>query len=358
MSDCNEDHEPSPPEERVFASWLKTHQPLLDDALEDLIRQVERFLRELRDEHPTLHVEDPSQSARVKELRRILAKCSKRRVHDPEQILHGVVDAFPIGDLIGVRVLVRSLRDIEMIRHALQEHGRTLGDPAQMRLEDHNDAPTKTGYRALHVDGIIAVRMGETDFGVPFEVQFKTLTQHVFGQATHEDAYVRDQVNSHADFDSVRRLQKAMAEALNAADLLHAEIERLSRTLREQIVGQEPGEEITAPGIESVIRDLFDSELTGPEASAAVQRADHAGLKTLTELQDVLKRDGERVQRAEAELTGMLRRRPRPHEILRDVLDRMVGEAAEQQAVEELDAEVGSADGTQDFEAENPAESS
>jgi ppGpp synthetase/RelA/SpoT-type nucleotidyltranferase len=326
------------PERRVFTSWLTTHQPLLDEGRDELVREVGRFLRRLRDEHPLLHVEDPKQNARVKEERRILAKCTSREVNDPEELLcrlDGPADHEPpVGDLIGLRVLVRSLRDIEIIKDGLGEHH--LGAPERMKLQDHNQHPTVTGYRALHVDGVIVVHQGDVDFGLPFEIQFKTLTQHVFGQVTHEDAYVRDQVNTHEDFDTVRRLQRNLASSLFAADEFIAEIEQLSRTLRERIAGQETGEEITAPGIEGVVRDLFDSALTEPEASASVRRADHAGIGTLSELRDLLNPDTERVQRAEKELRIMLPRPPSAQEILRDVLDQIIKERAEQRAAEEL----------------------
>jgi ppGpp synthetase/RelA/SpoT-type nucleotidyltranferase len=66
-----------------------------------------------------------------------------------------------------------------------------LGNPEDFDLEDINDDPRPSGYRALHIDGSVTVGVAGRDFTVPFEIQVKTLAQHVFGQHTHAEAYVR-----------------------------------------------------------------------------------------------------------------------------------------------------------------------
>jgi ppGpp synthetase/RelA/SpoT-type nucleotidyltranferase len=103
---------------------------------------------------------------------------------------------FPLPDLLGVRVLVRSLNDVAAVKRALEDlraDGRELyplGNAEDFDVEDMNGNPRRTGYRALHVDGSVSVRVAERDVTVPFELQVKTLAQHVFGQHTHDEAYV------------------------------------------------------------------------------------------------------------------------------------------------------------------------
>src|SRR5262245_25032370 len=67
-----------------------------------------------------------------------------------------------------------------------------------------NAEPRRSSYRALHIDGSITVRIVDRDFTVPFELKVKTLAQHVFGQHTHEEAYVPNDVNGNPRYELVR----------------------------------------------------------------------------------------------------------------------------------------------------------
>ncbi len=93
-------------------------------------------------------------------------------------------------------MLVLSLNDVGGLRRAVESLGLEegglypFGNPEDFDLEDINENPRPGGYRALHIDGSVTVREGETDYVVPFEIQVKTLAQHVYGQHTHDEAYV------------------------------------------------------------------------------------------------------------------------------------------------------------------------
>ena len=154
---------------------------------------------------------------------------------------------FPVPDLLGVRVLVRSLNDVAAVRRALEDlqAGRRelypLGNPEDFDVEDMNGSPRRTGYRALHVDGSVTVRVADCDVTVPFELQVKTLAQHVFGQHTHEEAYVPDDANGDPRYELVRVLQTAFAEQLHAADLLLARLEDVAGAVRDDIARRAAG---------------------------------------------------------------------------------------------------------------------
>ena len=176
---------------------------------------------------------------------------------------------FPVHDLLGVRVLVRSLNELVAVRRAVEElqAGRgelyPLGNPDDFDVEDINADPRPTGYRALHIDGSVTVRVAEEDFTVPFEIQVKTLAQHVFGQNTHEGAYVPDEANQDPRYELVRGLQRALAEQLNAADLLLAQLEDVADAVRDDITRRKAGLEINAASVANVVR-----EKTGLEAES------------------------------------------------------------------------------------------
>ena len=173
------------------------------------------------------------ENLRIKESRRVHAKATRHGLSRPEALLErcrheAKRDRFPVHDLLGVRILVLSLSDVAAVRHALEQAAAgdaevyPLGNMADCDVDDMNEHPRPGGYRALHVDGSVAVRLGGTGYFVPFEIQVKTFLQHAFGQLTHDDAYVADEANTDPRYELVRGLQRALAEQLNGADLLIA----------------------------------------------------------------------------------------------------------------------------------------
>jgi ppGpp synthetase/RelA/SpoT-type nucleotidyltranferase len=190
------------------------------------------------------------ESARIKDWRRVFAKARRKGLSDADDLLRRCDEKdgrrrFPVHDLVGVRVLVRSLNEVAAIRRAIEDlqamgvERYPLGNREDVDFEDINGDPRPSGYRALHIDGSVTVRVAERDFTVPFEIQVKTLAQHVFGQHTHEEAYVPDEANGNPRYEVVRVLQKALAEQLNAADLLLAQLEDAAAAVRDSITPRE-----------------------------------------------------------------------------------------------------------------------
>jgi ppGpp synthetase/RelA/SpoT-type nucleotidyltranferase len=203
------------------------------------------------------------ENARIKDARRVFAKARIKELSDAHDLLRRCDEQegrgrFPVHDLLGVRVLVRSLNDVAAVKRALEDLracGRELyplGNPDDFELEDMNGGPRSSGYRALHIDGSVTVRVADRDVTVPFELQVKTLAQHVFGQHTHEESYVPNEANGDPRYELVRVLQTALAEQLNAADLLLAKLEDVAAAVRDDIARRGAGLDFDAASVANV----------------------------------------------------------------------------------------------------------
>jgi ppGpp synthetase/RelA/SpoT-type nucleotidyltranferase len=186
------------------------------------------------------------ENARIKDVRRVLAKARRKQLSDADGLLRRCDEQegrrrFPVRDLLGVRVLVRSLNDAAAVKRTLKNLQAArrelypLGNQDDFDVEDMNGDPRPSGYRALHIDGSVTVCVAGRDVTVPFELQVKTLAQHVFGQHTHEEAYVPNEANGDPRYELVRVLQTALAEQLNTVDLLLARLEDVASAVREDI---------------------------------------------------------------------------------------------------------------------------
>jgi ppGpp synthetase/RelA/SpoT-type nucleotidyltranferase len=237
------------PAEADIRRFLDRNQTVLERALAEIERLVASFLTSWA-ALGQFSVEQ-LEKARIKEARRVLAKADRKGLSSADALLRRCEEKdgrrrFPVHDLLGVRVLVRSLNDVAAVRRLVQDLQASrdepypLGNPEDFDLEDINDHPRASGYRALHIDGSVKVSDGGRDFTVPFEIQVKTLAQHVFGRHTHAEAYVPNEANGDPRYALVRILQKALAEQLNAADLLLAGLEDAAAAVRDSIRPREP----------------------------------------------------------------------------------------------------------------------
>lgn len=302
----------------VFDDWLAAHRTALSAARDEAVTRVKRLLDGLGAAQRDLHIEQAPEeeaSSRVKSLDRIVEKCRAKQVIDPGDLLKRAwrrpgssEDArleYPVGDLVGIRVLVRALSDVEMIRDAVVANG--LGDADALIVDDKNERPAPSGYRALHVNGTVTFDQLQVPYTVPFELQVKTLAQHVFGQHTHDAAYVEDAVTGMPRFERVRGLQRAMADALNVADLMQLELERLMAEIREELLS-DLNTPVTAYTVVALVESLYDEVLSLSEAESLFHRAEAAGLETLAQLKRLIDPGSESARRASAGLVPGTRR--------------------------------------------------
>ncbi len=161
---------------RVLEPALEVAETSLDSALNELLS--DRNLARIR-----------STSGRVKSKRRTWRKIRHPRYEDQVSTLDDVSST--IDDLVGLRVTCINLRDIDMIRTALDALPRVPGsglwlDPASER--DYVSEPKESGYRGWHVN--LGIEVGDTP--VVCELQVRTLLQDSWGELTHEETYSKD----------------------------------------------------------------------------------------------------------------------------------------------------------------------
>jgi ppGpp synthetase/RelA/SpoT-type nucleotidyltranferase len=315
--------------EDAVREWLDSNEDLFDRAQKQIARHIEDFLADWAVTWEFTH--EGVDKARVKDAPRTFRKALHRELTGCEQLLKRCYpkderDRFPVHDLLGVRVLVRSLNDVAALRLAIEElHAAgaemyPLGNHEDFDLEDINESPRESGYRALHIDGSVTVRQGDTDFTVPFELQVKTLAQHVYGQHTHDEAYVPDDINEDPRYGTVRGLQRALAEQLNGVDLLLAQIEDTAGAIRDDIVRRAAGEDVDPASIANAVRETLGYKLRESAAAHVSQLALRAGVDKTADFAALIDPAGDAAASFASEFFDQHRRGPSPRELLLGLL--------------------------------------
>lgn len=313
------------PTENEVRDWLAAKRTVLERAIDQLERDVDHFLSDWAVTWEFSH--EGVEKARVKDAPRVCAKAERRDLSTCDQLLERCYakagrDRFPVHDLLGVRVLVRSLNDVTAVRRAIEELHASgadvypLGNHEDFDLEDINETSRASGYRALHIDGSVTQREGDTDFTVPFEVQVKTLAQHVYGQHTHDEAYVADDVNADVRYQAVRGLQRALAEQLNGVDLLLAQIEDAADSIRDDIARREVGEEVSPASVSNSVRAKIGYKLRESTATEVSELALRAGIETTTDFANLIDPTGPAAEVFGERFRRQHRRVPSPRELL------------------------------------------
>lgn len=273
------------------------------------------------------------ESVRVKDVPRVHAKALRRELSDADQLLQQCHrkedrDRFPVHDLLGVRVLVLSLNQVAAVRTAVESllaggggELYPLGNLEDVDIEDINSSPRDSGYRALHIDGSVTVRVGEADYTVPFELQVKTLAQHVYGEHTHGESYVPDEANEDARYELVRGLERALAEQLNGVDLLLAQLEQVAGEVRDDIARREAGPEVSTASVSNALRQVLGLRLGESEIVRIVESLRAAGLTATADFESLIDPSGDAAAEfADAFETGH-QRRPTDRELVYGLVD-------------------------------------
>lgn len=310
--------------EQDVADWLEEQGPLLSRAIGEVQRGVEHFIDDWSKTWGFRYEE--IEKVRIKEPFRVFAKAERKGVSQPDELLTRCVEQdggmrFPVQDLLGVRVLVLSLNDVEALREGLEgllagSRLYPLGNPQDARVEDINESPRPSGYRALHIDGSVKVRVGEEERDVPFEVQVKTLAQHVFGQHTHDEAYVPDGGNDDPRYEHIRGLQEALAETLNGADLLLAQTEELAKMVRDEILRREAGEEVSSASVANAVYGQFEVMIRDEEAERWAERSLEMGISRTAEFEALIDLSGDKAVEENERFLRERGRRPAHAELI------------------------------------------
>ena len=145
-----------------------------------------------------------------------------------------------VGDVIGLRAIGKSLRDVDLFVEAL-DRACAAGVFRRTKVKDYrisgDPGPKRSGYRAYHADLEVTVTIEGQPVTVGCELQVKTMLQVAWGELTHEDLYKPDAALRPTRFH--QSVGKSMAELLNAVDEL---ADQLALELSEQFAAppQEP----------------------------------------------------------------------------------------------------------------------
>ena len=312
--------------------WLAAKNDVLERAKGEIQKQVEFFIADWSNTWQ-FSVEQ-IENVRIKDAPRLHAKALRRELTEAEQLLERCYSKddrlrFPVHDLLGIRVLVLSLNDVAAVRKAVEDllaggQGEIypLGNAEDVDVEDINVNPRASGYRALHIDGSVTVRVGDTDYVVPFEVQVKTLAQHIYGQHTHDDAYVPDDANEDPRYNEVKGLQKALAEALNAADLLLAQIDKVAGAIRDDIARRAAGPDLTAASVANAVRQKTGEVVRDHDATRWAEQARAAGMTASQDFAALIDPSGDQAAGYAAGFQDRQGRRP----ATRELIDGLLGE--------------------------------
>lgn len=311
--------------EELVRDWLEAKKKVLARAKEQIERRVDAFLSDWAVTWEFSH--EGVEKARVKDAPRVHRKALRRGLSSCDQLLERCYEKdgrkrFPVHDLLGVRVLVRSLNDVAAVRRAIEELHVSgadmypLGNHEDFDLEDVNEGPRESGYRALHIEGSVTERESDRDFTIPFEVQIKTLAQHVYGQHTHDEAYVPDEVNADVRYQTVRGLQHALAEELNGIDLLLAQIEDAANAIRDDIERREVSEEITPTSVSNSVRSTTGYKLRESAAVHLSELALRAGISTTSDFTELIDPAGDAAEAFGGRFLAHHRRVASPRELL------------------------------------------
>lgn len=164
---------------RAWQAALVTAQNFLETIADEILDNVDRD----RLNAQTARIKDPVRAA--DKLRR---KIAEGRIAEPTGV-EDVVDA--LSDLIGIKVLCKSPRDLHAFVDALES---ACHDPAcSVRFAkdpmNYVEFPKPSGYRAYHAVLLVRVATHQGDLDVKVEVQVKTRLQDAWGELTHEDMY-------------------------------------------------------------------------------------------------------------------------------------------------------------------------
>lgn len=253
------------------------------------------------------------QNVRIKEAGRIEEKLNRPPAAEClDDILH-----FPsaVPDLVGARVLMRTIDDVDAVCEAIERNAVGDVDPVKEIKE------TGTGYRAVHFDGAMTMNTYPGDVTVPFEVQVQTIAQHAFDRHTHDSAYVRRALNSDERFEIVRGMHRTLAQHLHVADLLMCEIDHLMEQVLTEIEVHPVGDEVSFETVFSVVRGTFSEQKIGPGAAQRLaEDAQIRGVTTLDQLRALVKDAEEHQVELADRLRVRLGREPGPEHLISEVM--------------------------------------
>src|SRR5579883_1207091 len=241
-----------------FATWYEGVAAHLSRAAADVLDNVHRFIEDWGPSDGFRCEREPI--GRIKSAERTYSKCLERGItEDFDRLL---ADPYEVGDLVGVRFVVRSRADVELVLAALERQG-TLN---YLAIDDFRDSPRPSGYRAVHINGVVEVKVRDISRAIPFEVQIKTLAQDSWGYFTHDTAYVPTEANQHPRFAHVKELQRLLADLLHNVDVLEQQIEVQAEQIAGEVAAQGNANEVMFATVRRAMEEAYEIKLSVSEA--------------------------------------------------------------------------------------------
>lgn len=259
----------------AFDDWYASRREHLARAQDDLVQSAKRFVEDWADEYG-FRLEHHDIGA-VKSTERLMSKCAARGIdNDFDRLLFDRPP--PVGDMCRTRLVFRSRGDVEAFQSAVEQHW-PLGDPD---IEDLTYAPSETGYRALHLNGIIAVDVRGHELEVPYEVQVKTAAQATWGYYTHDSSYVPTEFNQHPRWGQVRALQQILSDQLHVVDQLQEHIEIVGEEIARDVAAGADPTELMFSNVRAAIQELYAEQCSIGQAQRLVRRARDFDVTTMS----------------------------------------------------------------------------
>jgi ppGpp synthetase/RelA/SpoT-type nucleotidyltranferase len=298
-----------PSDQTARDKWYAEQLPFFRRAEETLTNYLERFVDDWEDEYD-FRVESAI-AHRIKSPERLAEKCTKRGISDMASLLER---DFKVTDIIGARVVLRSTPDIEAFKEAFNTSVNQDACFEVLRVDDKNETPSLTGYRAVHLDLALSETIRTVEKVIPAELQVKTLLQAAWGDFTHDEAYSRTALNDDPRFAIVRNLQRALADSLNSADLLQSHIEKLSADTAWEILHEPIGKKLTLASVLHVVYENLGHIPRLEDAQRILDTARGIGIASVAAFKDAIDVDPSAVDDVVENFTRRFGRRPRPAE--------------------------------------------
>jgi len=160
---------------REFGAFRRAYaerEQLYKKALSEIKKELEEIKRRLSRE---ARLRIAYIDGRIKKVHSIIRKACDKGI--PAQ---NVFDEIP--DILGIRIVVNNLRDIEPLTAEMQ----AVPGLSLLESEEHSD---EIGYRALHFKASYLIKGEGAKEPVIFEIQIRTVLQDAWAILTHRDVY-------------------------------------------------------------------------------------------------------------------------------------------------------------------------
>jgi putative GTP pyrophosphokinase len=246
----------------VFRKEYNERKPIFEKAVSEALKSIAE-IKHKHQKKATLRV--AYIDGRVKSLTSIIRKACEKDI--PAEDVFEKID-----DIVGLRVVVNNLKDIEPLIEELKTHPK-------FRIVEREEHGENDPYRAVHLKVIYRLSDDAAESKVTCEIQIRTLLQDGWAILSHHDLYKNE-----AELPELARpISKHLSEALQTLD-------RLANDLREHLEAKvEPPNDLTdeAPldkqGIAFLYYELLGQKPQEYEVEFLVKKAGEYGLKTIGE---------------------------------------------------------------------------